>query len=73
MSVNLVKVDHLFSFTSFFKLIFLGVLLLSNVMLVSAEQQSASAIRVYIHLLFPAFPFHLSHDRALSRVPCAIQ
>ena len=70
--VNLVKVNCLFSFTLFFKLIFLGVLLLYNVMLVSAEQQSESAICVYIHL-FSGFPFHLGHHRARSRVPCAIQ
>ena len=56
----------------FFKLIFLGVLLLYNVMLVSAEQQSESAICVYIHL-FSGFPFHLGHHRARSSVPCTIQ
>ena len=73
MPVNLVKIDHLFSFTLFFKSIFLGMLLHYNVMLVSAEQQSEPAVRVYIHLLFSAFPFHLGHHRALGRILCAIQ
>ena len=28
---------------------------------------------IYIYLFFFGFPSHLSHRRALSRVPCAIQ
>ena len=40
-------------------------------MLVSAVQQSESALCVYISPLF-GFPSHLGHHRALSWVPCAV-
>ena len=51
---------------------FIGVQLLCNVVLVSAVQQSKSAI-VYIYPLILEFLTHVGHHRALSRVPCAIQ
>ena len=41
-------------------------------MLVSAIQQSESAIRIHSPSFF-GFPPHLGHHRALSRVPCAIK
>ena len=56
---------------SFF-LIFI-VYFLYNVVLVSTEQQSESAIRIYIYPLFSGFLSHLCHHRAMSRVPSAIQ
>ena len=55
-----------------FQLIFIGVQLLHNVVLLFAIQKSESAIHVYIYLLFFGFPFHLCHDRALRRVPSAL-
>ena len=66
MSVNLVKVNRLFSFTLFFKLIFLGVLLLYNVMLVSAEQQSESVIHTHVSTLFFIFFPHVGHYGVLN-------
>ena len=46
------------SFSFFFKLIFIRVELLYNVVLVSAVQQSESAIRIHISPLFwISFPF----------------
>ena len=48
----------------FLKLIFVGVDLLYSVVLVSALQQSESAIHIHISPLWSSFPF---------RVPCAIQ
>ena len=59
-------------FIIFFKLIFIGVELLYNIVLVSTVQQSESAIRIHISPLF-GFPSHLGHHGALSRVPCAIR
>ena len=50
-----------------FKLIFIGVQLLYNVVLVSAVQQSESVIYIQLSLFF-GFPSHLGHHRALSRV-----
>ena len=47
---------------------FIGVELLYNVLLVSAVNQ----LSIYIYPLFFRFSSHLSHHRALSRVPCAI-
>ena len=41
-------------------------------LLVSAAQQSESAICIHIPLFF-GFPSHLGHHRALRKVPCAIQ
>ena len=55
-----------------FKLTFIGVQLLYNVVLVSTVQQSELTIHIHISPLF-GFPFHLGHHRALSRVPCAVQ
>ena len=52
-------------------LIFIGVELCYNVVLVSAAQQSEPAIHIHI-FLFLEFPSHLGPHRALSRVPCAI-
>ena len=54
-----------------FKLIFIGVQLPYNVVLVSAVQQSESVICI-LYPLFFRFPSHLGHHRSLSRVPCAI-
>ena len=57
---------------AFFIIIFIGVELLYNVVLVSAVQQSESAIYAHISpLLWISFPF--GHHRALSQVPCARQ
>ena len=62
----------------FLKLIFIGIKVLYNVLLVSAVQQSESAIHTHTHththtyLLSFRFPSHLGHDRELSRVPCII-
>ena len=57
---------------AFLKLIFIGVQLLYNVVLVSAVQQSESAICIHTSPFFRS-PSHVGHHRALSRVPCAIQ
>ena len=62
--------EGVFGVAEFFFLIFIGVQLLYNVVLVSAIQQSES---VYIYPLFVSFPSYLGHHRALSRVPCAVQ
>ena len=43
--------------------------LLYDAVLVSAAQQSESAIHIHIA---PLFSSHLDHHRALGRVPCAI-
>ena len=56
----------------FLKLIFIGVQLLCNVVLVSTVQQNESAIHIHIFPLF-GFPSHLDHRHAFSRVPCATQ
>ena len=59
-------------YSLFKKLIFPGVWLFYNVILVSTEQQSESAICVcvcvYVHIypLFFGFPSHLGQSRALS-------
>ena len=54
----------------FFKLIFIGIWLLYNVVLVSALQQSEHIyIYIYMSLLFLGFPSHLGHHRALSKFP----
>ena len=55
-----------------FKLIFIGVQLLYNAVLVSAVQQSEAAIHKHISLLFGR-PSHLGPHSALSQVPCARQ
>ena len=55
----------------FLKLIFIGVQLIYNVVLVSAVQQSESA-KLYIYPRFFRFFSHIGHYRVLSRVPCAI-
>ena len=36
-------------------------------LLVSAAQQSESAIYIHIYLLFFGFPFHLGHHRAVTK------
>ena len=46
---------------------------LLSLVVVSAVQQSESAVRVHIYPLFFGFPSHLGHYRALVRVPCAVQ
>ena len=56
-----------------FLLIFIGVQLLYNVVLVSAVQQNESVICIYISPLFFRFPSHLGHHSSLSRVPFVIQ
>ena len=53
-------------------LIFIGVQLIYNVMLVSTVQQSESAIHTHISPLF-FFSFPFGQHRAMSRVPCVIQ
>ena len=45
---------------------------LAAIVLVSAAQQSESAIYIHISPFF-GFPSHSGHHRALSRVPCAVQ
>ena len=55
-----------------------GVLLLYNVVLVSAVQKHESAISTYISLsswasLPPSHPTPLGHHRSLSWAPCAVQ
>ena len=55
-------------FLLIFKLIFVGVQLLYHVVLVSAVQQSESAL-LYIYPLIFGFLSHLGHHIALSRVP----
>ena len=35
--------------------------------------RKVNQLYVYIYPLFFEFPSHLGHQRALSRVPCAIQ
>ena len=57
---------------SFF-LIFTGAELLYNVVLVSTEPQSESAIRIYTCALVSGFASPLGHHGALSRVPRALQ
>ena len=57
----------------FFQLIFIGVWLLYSVVVVSAVQQSESAVRMHIYPFVFGFPSHLGHYRALVRAPCAIQ
>ena len=47
--------------------------MLYNAVLISAVQQSESAIYMYTYPLFLEFPSHLGHHRALNRVPWAIQ
>ena len=47
--------------------------MLYNAVLISAVQQSESAIYMYTYPLFLGFPSHLGHHRALNRVPCAMQ
>ena len=47
--------------------------LLYRIVLVSALQQSESAIFLHISFFFFWFVFHLDYHRALSRVPCATQ
>ena len=52
---------------SFFKLIFIGVLLINNVFLLYSKVN-----QLYVYLLFFRFYSHLGYYRVLSRVPCAI-
>ena len=59
-------------FLLIFKLIFVGVQLLYHVVLVSAVQQSESAL-LYIYPLIFGFLSHLDHHRAMSRIPCVKQ
>ena len=65
------------SFVGFFLLfggkliIFIGVELVSSVVLVSGVQQSESVI--YTHTSTLRFFSHVGHYRVLHRVPCAIQ
>ena len=55
-----------------FVLIFLGVQLLYNVVLVSTVEQSESAIRVSVY--HPVgLRSHSGYHSALSKVPCAMQ
>ena len=54
-----------------FLLIFVGVKLIYNFVLVSAVHQSGSVI--HISTLSFQIPFPIGHHRALGRVPCAIQ
>ena len=53
-------------------LIFIRIYLLYTAVLVSAAQQSESALHIHISLLF-GFPSLLGHHRALSRVPWDIK
>ena len=69
MSIWAVSLSHPIAFY-FFKLIFIGVLLIYNAVLVSVVQQSESAICIHISSFW--FSFYLGHQRALSRVPGAI-
>ena len=52
--------------------IFNGVELIYNILLVSGVQQSESIIQIHIPLFFRSCS-HISHFRALSRVPRAAQ
>ena len=56
------------SIWNFFALIFVGVELIYNVVLVSAVQQSESVIHIYISALFFRFFCHIDHYRPLNRV-----
>ena len=56
----------------FFKLIFIGVESIYNVVLISAVEQSDSVIQIHISTFFRFFS-HIGHYRVLSRVSCAIQ
>ena len=53
-------------------LIFVGVQLIYNIVLVSGVQQSDSVIHVHISI-FVRFFSHVGYYRILSKVPCAIQ
>ena len=53
-------------------LFFIGVQLLYTAVSVSAVQQSESAVCIHISCIFK-FSSHLGHQRAPSRVPCAVQ
>ena len=52
-------------------LIFIGVYLFT-MLLVSAVQQSESAIYIYTYSLFFGFLSYLDHHRTSSRVPCKL-
>ena len=52
-------------------LIFIGVELIYNVVLVSSMMQSIPDIHIYIFTFF-RYPSHLDHHGALGRVPFAI-
>ena len=57
----------LFHFPFFFKLIFIGVQLLYNVVLVSTVQQSESAIRIHISPLFSDFlPIQVTTEHSVE-------
>ena len=56
----------------FLKLIFIGVELLYNVVLVSMFNRMNQPY-IYMYPLPFAVPFHLGHHSALRRVPCAMQ
>ena len=57
---------------TFIFLIFFGVQLLYNVVLISAVQQSESVIRIHVSTVFRVFAY-IGHYRILSRPPCVIQ
>ena len=70
---DFLKVQYIWKSSFFKKLIFVGVQLLYNVVLVSTVQQNRSATYIYIYTLPFGLPSHSGHHSALSRVPCAIQ
>ena len=57
----------------FFLLIFIGVQLIYNVVLVSGVQQKVTQLYIYMYPLFFRFFSHIGHYRILGRVPCAVQ
>ena len=65
------KNDKHLTYSLFIYLIFIKVQLLYNAVLVSAVQQSESAIWIHISPLF-RFPSHSVTTEELSRVPCTI-
>ena len=60
------------SYSTFFFLIFIGVLLIYHVVLVSAVQQGEWVIHIHIYPLLFRFCSHIGHYRLLSRVPCLL-
>ena len=65
-------VFYVVHFYNFFKLIFTGVQLIYNVVLVSAIQLSESVVHIHKSTLF-RFHSHTGHYRGLSRVLCAVE